>query len=415
MRNTYVFLIASLVFIGCKNDDSAIVENSAPKTFSLLTIADKEEKVDPYPSFTWENAIDPDGDDVSYKLVLDIKESPENELTNNLQETTYKIEDKLALNTTYYWKVIAFDTKGKSTESSVFSFTTRAIQIPEAATVLNADFSGRYDHTCTVFNGKLFLIGGDKRPNKDEIWTSEDGLTWNQIPTSDRFEPRKHHAVVVFKDKLWLIGGEVEDNATNDIWNSTDGITWNKVTDSAEFSERSGFSLVSFKGKLWMHGGIKLNEDFKFETWSSEDGEHWTKEQDSNFPTRRRYDHTTLVYKDKIWIIGGYSNGLKNDVWNSTDGVNWVQLENNGSFDVRNEHTATVYDNKIWIIAGTTTGSELTNDIMYTEDGIIFTKVVSPMAFRNRAGHSTTVFNDKMLTIGGSDFGLFKNDVWFFE
>ena len=327
----------------------------------------------------------------------------------------FELDAKLLLNTTYYWKVVAFDDQGGITESSVFSFTTRAIKFPENPAVANASFSGRYDHTCTSFNGKLFLIGGDKRPNKDEIWISEDGINWSQTPTSDRFEPRKEHQVVVFEDKLWVIGGEVEDNAKNDIWNSADGITWNKVTSSAEFSERAAFSLVSFNGKLWMHGGTKLNEDFKFETWSSADGEHWTQELNSNFPTRRRYDHTALVYKDKIWIIGGYSNGLKNDVWNSTDGVNWEVLENNGSFDVRNEHSAAVYDDKIWIIGGTTTGSEITNDVMYTEDGINFTKVISPTTFEKRAGQSTTVFNDKMITIGGSDEGFFKNDVWFFD
>lgn len=415
MKNIYIYLIVSLLFIGCENDDSTIVENNPPEAFSLLTISDNELKVTLNPNFTWEIAIDSDEDNVSYKLVLDTLSSPENELASNLEETNFKLEEKLYLNTIYYWKVVAFDNKGGSTESPVFSFTTRGINMPESPTVANADFSGRYDHTCTAFNGKLFLIGGDNRPNKDEIWSSDDGINWSMVPTSDRFEPRKEHKVVVFNDKLWLIGGEVEDNAKNDIWNSEDGNTWNKVTSNAAFSERAAFSLVSFKGKLWMHGGTKLHEDFKFETWSSTDGEHWTQEQNSNFPTRRRYNHTTLVYKDEIWIIGGYSNGLKKDVWNSDDGVNWELLENNNSFDVRNEHTATVYDNKIWIIGGTTTGSELTNDVMYTQDGINFTKVVAPAAFSKRAGLTTTVFNEQLISIGGASNGFLKKDIWIFN
>ena len=33
--------------------------------------------------------------------------------------------------------------------------------------------------------------------------------------------------------------------------------------------------------------------------------------------------HSSLVYNNKMWVIGGYDGNDKNDVWDSTNGINW--------------------------------------------------------------------------------------------
>ncbi len=52
-----------------------------------------------------------------------------------------------------------------------------------------------------------------------------------------------------------------------------------------------------------------------------------------------------------MWVIAG-SPPWSNDVWYSTDGVNWTAATLAGDFPARHDHTSVVYDNKMWVIAG---------------------------------------------------------------
>ena len=38
-----------------------------------------------------------------------------------------------------------------------------------------------------------------------------------------------------------------------------------------------------------------------------------------------RYGHTSVVFNNTMWVIGGYANGSSNDVWYSTDDMNLIQ------------------------------------------------------------------------------------------
>ncbi|MCP4752926.1 MAG: hypothetical protein GY866_18725, partial [Proteobacteria bacterium] len=74
------------------------------------------------------------------------------------------------------------------------------------------------------------------------------------------------------------------------------------------------------------------------------------------FPARNM--HQSLVYEEKIWIIGGYDAGFaKNDVWYSLDAANWSTASDQAPFSFRRQHGATVFQNKIWILGGEVAGS----------------------------------------------------------
>lgn len=76
-------------------------------------------------NFNW-NATDDDGDTITYYFYFGT--SPSNyDLVNGIEETppyTYN-ESTLDEGTTYYWKVVAKDSKGGETSSKVLTFTTR--------------------------------------------------------------------------------------------------------------------------------------------------------------------------------------------------------------------------------------------------------------------------------------------------
>lgn len=125
-----VALCASFLFFACSKDEST--KNSAPEKVVLLTPANKLTGVNiDQLNLEWQSASDPDGDAVVYDLYLDTESSPQMKVIGDLKANSYKLQTDLDVETTYYWRVVAKDGKGGSSESEVYSFTTREATIQE--------------------------------------------------------------------------------------------------------------------------------------------------------------------------------------------------------------------------------------------------------------------------------------------
>ena len=93
------------------------IANDAPAAFILLSPADSSEVDTLNPLLDWESAFDPDPlDTVRYTLYFDTP-SPGVHTIFTDTNTTYQTQILLD-NTTYYWKVVATDLSGATTESS---------------------------------------------------------------------------------------------------------------------------------------------------------------------------------------------------------------------------------------------------------------------------------------------------------
>ena len=55
-----------------------------------------------------------------------------------------------------------------------------------------------------------------------------------------------------------------------------------------------------------------------------------------------------------MWVLGGYDGPEigQNDVWYSTNGMNWTQTTAAAGWSARNAPTSLVYNNKMWVIGG---------------------------------------------------------------
>ena len=59
------------------------------------------------------------------------------------------------------------------------------------------------------------------------------------------------------------------------------------------------------------------------QVWWTADGAVWTcATSAAAFPAR--YNLVLLVFSGQMWLVGGYGGTDLNDVWASTDGVQWV-------------------------------------------------------------------------------------------
>lgn len=235
------------------------------------------------------------------------------------------------------------------------------------------------------------------------------------------FSTRTEHTFLEFKEKMWIIGGYHASNGgvngglLNDVWSSSDGINWTEEVPnnlSSSFPSRTLHSSVVFNDKIWIIGGGGFNNEIFNDVWSSPDGINWKKET-NNASFSKRYNHTAIVFKDKIWVIGGRDATYENDeVWSSTDGINWLLETDSPPFLSRFGHTSVVYDDRMWVIAGYNSvqgsGKGTLNDVWSSPDGVNWRVETIDAGFSKRHGHSSAVYQDKIWVTAGE----LLNDVW---
>jgi hypothetical protein len=277
-----------------------------------------------------------------------------------------------------------------------------------------------------VMGGQAML--GMSRPTLyGDAWYSTDGANW-ALATSNGFDARSRLSSIVFNEKLWILGGGNYYAFGQAVWYTSNGVTWETIADSLPFLSRIGQTTLVFNNKLWIIAGADqsfgsglLFSNLYNDVWSSTDGTTWTQVTNSA-AFSKRYRHTSVVYDNKMWVIGGNNNpgpwlstmsNTFNDVWYSTDGNTWTQTTNAAAFSKRYDHTSVVYDNKMWVIGGTD-DTKFMGDIWYSSDGITWTLLSPAAGFSPRCRHSSVVFNDKLWVIGGycSPDGE-SNDVWY--
>ncbi len=129
-------------------------------------------------------------------------------------------------------------------------------------------------------------------------------------------------------------------------------------------------------------------------------------------PFGRRREHTSLGFGGKLWLIAGTDGtNLKNDIWNSTDGLTWTKVVDHAAFSPRRSHASVVFNNKMWVIGGLDT-SALRNDIWFSTDGLTWTEETGAPGFSARHDHACDTLNGKIWLVGGRDSLLAKNDIW---
>ena len=238
---------------------------------------------------------------------------------------------------------------------------------------------GRAGGTLSILNNRMWILGGEdgeRGVNHSSLW-SIIGLEW-KIGSRVPWTKRRRHTATIFKNKIWIMGGfdrftnpDARFFSKNDVWSSSDGIEWNQVTSRAKWVQRNGHTAVAFKDKIWIMGG-KILTIAQSDVWSSVDGHIWNKTAETLW--KARFHHTSVVFDNKIWVMGGNIDGrndvneFKNDVWSSADGRHWEVVSASAPWSPRENHASVVLNNRMWLMGGYDGSSEL-NDIWWSTDG----------------------------------------------
>ena len=229
------------------------------------------------------------------------------------------------------------------------------------------DWEGRHCAGYAVHAGKMWILGGDyiQGHAQTDVWTSSDGVAWTCVNRDVPWGPRALHCTTVFGDRIWVFGGQVarfapEKRPFRDIWTTRDGVRWEAIEPKGPYWPARGMigGSVVFDGRMWVIGGgiygtpNGLVDRFYSDVWSSDDGVRWEcHTREAPWPARQW--HWITVFDDRMWVLQGRREGTGNgnDVWYSSDGVDWTELPDT---PWKQRHAASVFvqNDALWLLGG---------------------------------------------------------------
>ena len=219
---------------------------------------------------------------------------------------------------------------------------------------------------------------------------------------------------------IFVMGGysDLNNTALKDVWSSTDGKTWTKSTPG--WSGRQGLQVVKHNSKIYVLGGVEaptgtfpnIISKLLNDVWSSTDGQNWMQVNMSAGWTPRNA-HQAVVHNGRIYVVG--DGASKNDVWSSADGMTWSVETLNADWPARRNYRVVSHRGTMYMMGGRgpiSSADPYKNDVWSSTDGKSWDKVGNA-DWSGRSRHQAVVHDNKIYVLGGLTFDGVENDVWF--
>ena len=202
--------------------------------------------------------------------------------------------------------------------------------------------------------------------------------------------------------------------------------SWVRVTEKAGWTARDSQGELVYKNRLWIFGGwMNSFEAPPRDVWSSANGKNWTRIT-AKAPCIHSDLSMSLTFKNRMWFMGGWYNGrlpghsASNQVWSSTDGKAWTRATGSAGWTPRLAAALIEFKGRMWMLGGTENyyfGNQksLKNDVWSTADGKTWTRATDNAGWAPRAYHQAAVLGERMYVFGGGNYvPEYKacNDVW---
>jgi hypothetical protein len=223
---------------------------------------------------------------------------------------------------------------------------------------------------------------------------------WSKLLDSAGWKKSYNFQMVSIRDTLWTFHHDGN-------WYSTDGIQWSKSILRNSIYNLAFLDYVPFKNAIYGLGHFEGNIErfsLKGEIYKTTDFRHWdTLSKASNLP--KRFFYHPFVFDDKLWIIGGEDKNTQfADIWNSTDGVQWIKQLDNAPFGKRSNSQIVFLNNKLYL---------LNNDVWSSTDALHWQKETDQiLKGENVFGYAPLVFDNKIWLLGCNRNGLFSSQVF---
>ncbi len=303
------------------------------------------------------------------------------------------------------------------------------------------------------------------------------GYLWTRQTAGAPWSKRAGLRAVELDERILVLGGRTPNQSTipgdsqiwADVWASDDlGVSWELLTDSTDhWSPRAYFQATTKDGSVYVIGGqdyglepnpfcalleqglepppgIPFDPDepcpeffptseFFNDVWRSPDGVQW-EQMTAEAPWAGRAGLSAAVLGDHIYVMGGSQNDDSsiigeggpariyfNDVWRSTDGSEWEQMNEAAPWEPRAGGFVVASGDWLYLFGGED-GFTCTplpdceppyfNDVWRTTDGATWELVTPSAGWSPRPGHVCELLEDQFVCFGG--FGLVENpvDIW---
>lgn len=279
------------------------------------------------------------------------------------------------------------------------------------------------------YNYPVFVMDGELRAINNGGWISKDGRSWTKTALPESGLNSAYQKFVLFKDAVYALG-TMQGNYLNmklssKISRTRDFKSWEVIAEKSNLPDRVFYGTTVFKDKIWLFGGWDGKKYYN-DAWSSADGVNWERMSEKAAWSPRNISGSVVVFKDRIWIIGGgMIDGEKSgnpdsdkEIWSSDDGIDWKQAKLTAPRKLAG--TPIVFDNKLWL-AGANRGNGFESGMLYSEDGANWSELQAPWS--PRGGVAVWVFGGKLYLTGGKSSHtengeikfVYSNDVWAME
>lgn len=290
--------------------------------------------------------------------------------------------------------------------------------------------------------------------------------SWEEVNNNANWSPRAGLQVLNHQNQFFLFGGRTPlDPATlpfpipgagiiwGDVWRSQNyGVSWDNILqtdDTSHWPARAYFQAVSKGDFMYIIGGQNFNivqnpgipglppffaqSDFFNDVWRSEDGINWTI-MTENAGWSARAGLSAVVFNNEIYVMGGSVNDdssitpqgpariYYNDIWKSTDGIEWELVTEHAPWAERAGGIAVVKDDYMYMIGGEEgftcpfdpnypptqqppcLDPPYFNDVWRTQNGLDWELVTDDAPWIARPGHQVVAAQNRLVLFGG--FGL---------
>jgi hypothetical protein len=186
--------------------------------------------------------------------------------------------------------------------------------------------------------------------------------------------------------------------------------TWRMFPNDNSWGWRDGAGLLVLGGRLFLLGGYRGGEGNQNEVWTSDNVRDWT-QLVHEAPWPGRHGAAWLVHDEQLWVISG---DLEEDVWSSSDGINWRRRSEQAPFGKRYTPNAVSDGRRIFLYAGQRwlpydwcafepeCEVYAPNDVWSSADGAVWSVLTASAPWRGRGLiHGGAYFNGRLYLVGG--------------
>ncbi len=204
------------------------------------------------------------------------------------------------------------------------------------------------------------------------------------------------------------------------------GPDWVREAPAAEWQARDSQGEVVYKDRLWIFGGwFNSLQAPPRDVWNSTDGKTW-RVVTQQAPWIHSDLPMSITFGKRMWMMGGWHNGrlpghsASNQVWSTKDGVKWKQVTANAGWSPRLASAIVEFKGRMWILGGIENyyfGDErsLKNDVWSSADGKTWRLATANAGWAPRAYHQAVVHAGKIWVFGGGNYvPVYQayHDVW---